>query len=343
VETTGYNRWRQLAPTTLAGLGIGAYFTVPGVLGPGLCKAQGVVAQAATDFSMSTLVPTLTLMPLVAAGLAAALARTSDEFGVRRLGLAASIVYPLGVYVLPAAAVAANSLSLFAPCYAIIGGIGFFCGYPQVPPFLLRWFPDRKGLALSLYGATFGSSVLFFAPLIARVQPYFKRDPTRLGSLEDVATHTSEATAGRLVMVDGAEAGVVVATARDLVETGFGHLEPGVFLLDGSNGACETMAVVGVAVAAVMQAAAWSYRLPAPGWAPPAATLTPAQQLQQAVSAGTRTAEAPAPVDVSLGDAMRTPQLYLLALGITGVSATGLPFLMVHDRMTLRPDHLFRS
>lgn len=152
----GYNRWVQLGPTTLAGLGIGAYFTVPGVLGPGLCKAQGVVAQAATDFSMSTLVPTLTLMPLVAASLAAGLARTSDEIGVRRLGLAASIVYPMGVYVLPAAAVAANSLSAFAPCYALIGGIGFFAGYPQIPPFLMRWFPDRKGLALSLYGATFG-------------------------------------------------------------------------------------------------------------------------------------------------------------------------------------------
>ena len=157
VVQPSYNRWVQLAPTTLAGLSIGAYFTVPGVLGPGLCKAQGVVAQAATDFSMSTLVPTLTLMPLVAATLAATLAKTSDEVGVRRLGLAASIVYPLGVYVLPAAAVAANSLAAFAPCYAVIGGIGFFAGYPQIPPFLLRWFPDRKGLALSLYGATFGA------------------------------------------------------------------------------------------------------------------------------------------------------------------------------------------
>jgi hypothetical protein len=156
----GYNRWLQLGPTTLAGLGIGAYFTVPGVLGPSLCKAQGVVAQASTDFSMSTLVPTLTLMPLVAATLAAGLARTSDDVGVRRLGLAASIVYPMGVYVLPAAAVAANSLYAFAPCYALVGGIGFFAGYPQIPPFLMRWFPDRKGLALSLYGATFGARSL---------------------------------------------------------------------------------------------------------------------------------------------------------------------------------------
>jgi hypothetical protein len=44
--------------------------------------------------------------------------------------------------------------------------------------------------------------------------------------------------------------------------SGFSHLQPGVFLLDGSNGACQTMAVVGAVVAGMMQIAAWSYRLP---------------------------------------------------------------------------------
>ena len=30
---------------------------------------------------------------------------------------------------------------------SLLGGLGFFCGYPQLPPFMTRWFPDRRGLA----------------------------------------------------------------------------------------------------------------------------------------------------------------------------------------------------
>ena len=48
----GYNRWQQLFPACFAGTALGTYFAVPGVLGPHICRAQGVVAAAASDFSM---------------------------------------------------------------------------------------------------------------------------------------------------------------------------------------------------------------------------------------------------------------------------------------------------
>ena len=64
----GYNRWLQLIPAAAAGVGIGTYMTVPAVLGPFVCRAQGVVAQAPTDFMMSNLLPCATAMPLAAEG-----------------------------------------------------------------------------------------------------------------------------------------------------------------------------------------------------------------------------------------------------------------------------------
>ena len=66
-----YNRWHQLVPACAAGVGIGTYASVPAVLGPLVCRAQGVVAQAPSDFAMSDLLPVATMMPLVA-GIAAA-------------------------------------------------------------------------------------------------------------------------------------------------------------------------------------------------------------------------------------------------------------------------------
>ena len=126
-------------------LGLGAIFSVPGVLGPSMCTAQGVVAQSATDFTMGNLVPIMSLMPLLASSTAAILATRSESFGTRRLALTSSVVYPLGCYMLPAIAVKANSLSGFAASYVIVGGLGFYAGYPQVPPFLMKWFPTRSG------------------------------------------------------------------------------------------------------------------------------------------------------------------------------------------------------
>ena len=52
-----YNRWLQMIPACAAGIGIGTYASVPAVLGPFVCRAQGVVAQAPTDFAVSDLLP----------------------------------------------------------------------------------------------------------------------------------------------------------------------------------------------------------------------------------------------------------------------------------------------
>lgn len=140
-----HNPLLQIIPAGLSGLGLGAIFSVPGVLGPSMCTAQGVVAQSATDFTMGNLVPIMSLMPLLASSTAAILATRSESFGTRRLALTSSVVYPLGCYMLPAIAVKANSLSGFAASYVIVGGLGFYAGYPQVPPFLMKWFPTRSG------------------------------------------------------------------------------------------------------------------------------------------------------------------------------------------------------
>ena len=109
VSSPTYNRWLQLVPTVTAGTALGTYFAVPGVLGPHICRAQGVVAQSVGDFAMSEIVPLAATMSLVAGVLAAGLANYSAKFGVRRVALAGSVLFPAGIYALPAIGVHANN------------------------------------------------------------------------------------------------------------------------------------------------------------------------------------------------------------------------------------------
>ena len=124
VDDPHYNRRQQLVPACIAGIGIGTYASVPAVLGPFVCRAQGVVAQAPSDFQMSELLPLATAMPLVAGILAATLAGKSEAIGHRRLAFMCSAIYPLGVYGLSALAVQSASLPLFGASYALLGGFG---------------------------------------------------------------------------------------------------------------------------------------------------------------------------------------------------------------------------
>jgi MFS family permease len=182
-----YNRWLQLVPACVAGVGIGTYASVPAVLGPFVCRAQGVVAQAPTDFAMSDLLPVATMMPLVAGLAAATLASQSEQFGHRRLAFVCSFLYPSAVYGLSALAVNAASLPLFAASYALLGGLGFYCGYPQLPPFLAStWFPDRRGLVVSIYMTSFGSGMLFAVPVLQALLAHFRAAPVRLGGLDPI-------------------------------------------------------------------------------------------------------------------------------------------------------------
>jgi len=323
-----YNRWLQLFPACTTGLVIGTYFAIPGVLGPSICRAQGVVAPAFSDFTVGQVVPTYTYMSLLAGLLAATLATRSASFGMRRLGVAGGTLFPLGIYVMPAAAVWANSLPAYAASTIAVAGVGFYCIYPQIPPFLTsRWFPDRKGLAVSIYFCAFGAGVLFATRLMQPLLAHFRTAPTRLGSLADVPVSLGE-QGQRLAEVSGRAAEVVVATQRDLLVSGFSGLEDGVFVVgSGSNGVSETMAVMGAVCFGMLQLSGWSYRLPAEA-AAAAAAAAEAEKVAAASSANGEQQPAGGGGGLTLAEAQRGPNLYLLGVGTFGLGVTGLPFLL---------------
>lgn len=99
---------------------------------------------------------------------AAFLGRWVEKVGPRVSGTAAGIFYGLGILG-SGLAVQIESLTLFYISYGIIGGIGLGLGYITPVSTLVKWFPDRRGLATGMAIMGFGFAALVFGPVMQKL------------------------------------------------------------------------------------------------------------------------------------------------------------------------------
>ncbi|WP_370478275.1 L-lactate MFS transporter [Tamlana flava] len=99
-------------------------------------------------------------------GLSAAfLGRWVEKVGPKISGTTAGIFYGIGILG-SGLAVQLESLILFYLCYGVIGGIGLGLGYITPVSTLVKWFPDRRGLATGMAIMGFGFAALIFGPVM---------------------------------------------------------------------------------------------------------------------------------------------------------------------------------
>ena len=91
-----------------------------------------------------------------------------DKKGPRFSGRISACCYGLGILG-TGLAVQIGSYPLFVLSYGVLGGIGLGLGYITPVTTLMKWFPDRRGLATGMAIMGFGLSALLFAPLMARL------------------------------------------------------------------------------------------------------------------------------------------------------------------------------
>lgn len=102
-------------------------------------------------------------------GLSAAfLGKWVEKVGPRKSGITAGILYGVGILG-SGLAVQFGSLWLFYLCYGVIGGIGLGVGYITPVSTLVKWFPDRRGLATGMAIMGFGFAALIFGPIMAKL------------------------------------------------------------------------------------------------------------------------------------------------------------------------------
>lgn len=99
-------------------------------------------------------------------GLSAAfLGRWVEKVGPKISGTTAGLFYGIGILG-SGLAIQLESLALFYLCYGFIGGIGLGLGYITPVSTLVKWFPDKRGLATGMAIMGFGFSALIFGPVM---------------------------------------------------------------------------------------------------------------------------------------------------------------------------------
>jgi MFS family permease len=181
IAPPGYSRWR-VPPAALAiHLAIGqAYafsvFNIP------LSHSLGITAPAAGDWSLST-IGWVFSTAIVFLGLSAALfGAWLERVGPRRAMFAAALCFA-GGFAVAAAGVAAHQFWLLLLGYGVLGGIGLGLGYISPVSTLIKWFPDRPGLATGLAIMGFGGGAMIASPLSVRLMAHF-RSATSTGVAE---------------------------------------------------------------------------------------------------------------------------------------------------------------
>jgi MFS family permease len=318
VAPPGFNRWRVAAASVSIHLCIGSVYAWS-VFNPPLTRVLGVVAPAADDWTLGSVVWIFSVA-IVFLGLSAALAgKWLERVGPRLVGLVSTICWCSG-FLIGAAGIHLHQLWLLYLGYGVIGGIGLGLGYVSPVSTLIRWFPDHRGMSTGLAIMGFGGGAILGAPLKTWLLNHFFHAPDYLGTVETLRVVTEQGR--QFVETASGRVEVVVATVAQAAVLPGGGAAGAYVVGTGSTGAAATFLVLAAVYLVVMSIAAFSYRVPAAGWLPAGWTPPPESASHGMISAH----------HVHADEAIRTSQFWLLwvvlccnvtaGIGVLGVAKT---------------------
>ena len=195
IATAGFNRW-LVPPAALCihlciGMAYGfSVFWLPlsralGLSAPKACPDMTLVQELFTttcDWKVASMGWMYTLF-FVLLGIAAAVwGGWLERVGPRKAGFVSALCWCGGLF-LGALGVYTHQLWLLWLGSGVIGGIGLGLGYISPVSTLVKWFPDRRGMATGMAIMGFGGGAMIGAPLANLLMNYFKT-PTSVGVWE---------------------------------------------------------------------------------------------------------------------------------------------------------------
>ncbi|WP_244817647.1 OFA family MFS transporter [Caballeronia sp. Lep1P3] len=172
IAKPGFSRW-MVPPAALAvHLCIGQAYAFS-VFNAPLTRVIGITKSAPDDWSLTTLGWIFSLA-IVFLGLSAAFAgKWLEKVGPRRTMFTAACCFG-GGFLVSALGIYLHQIVLLYLGYGVIGGIGLGLGYVSPVSTLIRWFPDRRGMATGMAIMGFGGGAMIAAPGSVALMNYFK-------------------------------------------------------------------------------------------------------------------------------------------------------------------------
>ena len=192
VAAPGFNRW-LVPPAALAihlciGMAYGfSVFWLPlsralGVTQPIACPdltLRTALFTTTCDWRVADLGWMYTLFFVFLGSSAALWGGWLERAGPRKAGVVSAICWCGGI-VIAAIGVIVHQLWIMWLGGGVIGGIGLGLGYISPVSTLVKWFPDRRGMATGMAIMGFGGGAMIGAPLANRLMTYFS-SPTSVG------------------------------------------------------------------------------------------------------------------------------------------------------------------
>jgi len=181
----GFNRW-LVPPAALAihlsiGMAYGfSVFWLP------LSRAIGITQSAADDWKISTLGIMYSLFFLFLGSSAAVFGRWVEREGPRKAGVVAAFCWGGGFFI-SALGVYLHQIWLLWVGSGVIGGCGLGLGYISPVSTLIKWFPDRRGMATGMAIMGFGGGAMIGSPLADILMRHYAT-PTSVGVWETFVT-----------------------------------------------------------------------------------------------------------------------------------------------------------
>ncbi|MGA2055475.1 MAG: OFA family MFS transporter [Bradyrhizobium sp.] len=192
IAKAGFNRW-LVPPAALCihlciGMAYGlSVFWLPlslsiGINKPVACENPSLFGQlfaTTCDWQVTNLIFVFTIAIVVLGLSAAAFGGWLERAGPRKAGVVAALCWS-GGFAISALGAYVHQLWLIWLGLGLIGGVGLGLGYISPVSTLVKWFPDRRGMATGMAIMGFGGGAMIGAPLANLLINTFKT-PTEVG------------------------------------------------------------------------------------------------------------------------------------------------------------------
>lgn len=170
--SANYNRW-LIAPAALAiHLSIGQVYSFS-VFNLPLSRLIGLTESAPQDWSLAAL-GWIFSTAIAFLGISAALfGKWVEREGPRKAMFLAALFFSSG-FLLSALGVYTHQIVLLYLGYGVLGGMGLGIGYISPVSTLMKWFPDRPGMATGLAIMGFGGGAIVGSPLALALMNAYK-------------------------------------------------------------------------------------------------------------------------------------------------------------------------
>lgn len=315
------NRWMMVVPAFLTHMSIGSGWAWS-LMADAITRENGFVTSSSTDWALSDTALPLSIMFMMLGSSAALLGPWQSKVGARTALLCSSFAFGGGL-TLGALGIHLHMLPLVYLGYGVLGGLGLGLAYTPPIQTLMNWFPDKKGLASGLTIAGFGSGALVFTPAAQYLMKQFATLPEYIGPKKD---YVLELLNGKLYTTyNGNLVEVVEALSSDLAKLPY-SLQEGLYLVgSGSTGAAEALGVMGLAYFTLIFGSSLILRKPHQSY-------VPAGMVAPVVAATTTAPQAPI-LDVSMSEAIRSPQFHLLGISFACMATGGMGIFSVAKPM----------